>query len=137
MQSLRQRFRYVGPAWYRRQVDIPADWRGQDIILTLERVIWESRVWVNGGKLRISRQLSLTTPHRFDLTHELKPGQENTITLRIDNRGESAHRRAGPLLYGRDPNHLERRCRPDPVGRIAQRSHRAPAPASRPCAWRR
>ena len=86
MQSLHQRFRYVGPAWYQRPVRIPADWKGQDVILTLERVIWESRVWVNGQEVPGEPQLSLTTPHRFDLTALLKTGQENTLTIRIDNR---------------------------------------------------
>jgi len=84
MQSLHQRFRYVGAAWYQRKVTIPADWTGQDITLTLERVIWESRVWVNGVEAG-APQLSLTTPHRYDLTKLLKPGAENTVTIRIDN----------------------------------------------------
>jgi hypothetical protein len=30
-------FSYKGRAWYRRSVDIPADWAGKDIFLTLER----------------------------------------------------------------------------------------------------
>lgn len=85
MQSLHQRFRYVGPAWYKRTVKVPRDWKGQDVVLTLERVIWESRVWVNGDEVG-APQLSLTTPHRRDVTRFLKPGAENTITLRIDNR---------------------------------------------------
>ena len=85
MQSLHQRFSYVGAAWYQRTVTIPADWKEQDITLTLERVIWESRVWVNGVEAG-APQLSLTTPHRYDLTKLLKPGAENTITIRIDNR---------------------------------------------------
>lgn len=85
MQSLHQRFRYMGPAWYRRTVKVPADWRAQDIMLTLERIIWESRVWVNGHEAG-SPQLSLTTPHRHDVTRWIKPGAENTITIRIDNR---------------------------------------------------
>ena len=86
MQHLHQRHRFVGPAWYRRTVKIPDDWANRDIILTLERVIWESRVWINGREVTGEPQISLTTPHRFDLTAWLKPGQENTITLRIDNR---------------------------------------------------
>ena len=86
MQSLHQRFRYIGPAWYQRKVRIPADWKGRDILLTLERVIWESRVWVNGQEVAGEPQVSLTTPHRFDLTPGLRPGQENILTLRIDNR---------------------------------------------------
>jgi hypothetical protein len=89
MQSLHQRFRYVGPAWYRRTVKVPADWKDQDVILTLERVIWESRVWVNGHEAG-TPQLSLTTPHRHNVTRFLKPGAENTLTIRIDNREKVA-----------------------------------------------
>ena len=85
LQSLHQKFRYVGAAWYQRTVNIPADWNGQDVILTLERVIWESRVWVNGVEAG-APQISLTTPHRYDLTALLKRGAENTLTIRIDNR---------------------------------------------------
>jgi hypothetical protein len=85
MQSLHQHFRYVGPTWYQRTVHIPAGWQGRDVILTLERVIWETRVWVNGVEAG-APQLSLTTPHRFDLTGLLKPGAENTLTIRVDNR---------------------------------------------------
>ena len=86
MQHLHQRFRYVGPAWYQRTVKVPADWRGKDVQLTLERVIWESRVWVNGREVAGEPSISLTTPHRFDLTPLLKFGEENQITVRIDNR---------------------------------------------------
>lgn len=85
MQSLHQRFRYVGPAWYQRTIKIPSDWKNQDVILTLERVIWESRVWVNGHEVG-TPQLSLSTPHRHEVAQWLKPGAENTITIRIDNR---------------------------------------------------
>lgn len=89
MQSLQQRFRYVGPAWYQRTIKVPSDWKNQDVVLTLERVIWESRVWVNGQEVG-APQLSLATPHRHDVTRFLKPGAENTITLRIDNREKVA-----------------------------------------------
>jgi len=85
MQSLHQRFRYVGPAWYQRTVTLPAAWSDTDLVLTLERVIWESRVWVNGVEAG-QPQLSLTTPHRHDLTGLLQPGAENVLTIRIDNR---------------------------------------------------
>lgn len=34
---LSRRYTYTGPAWYSRQVDIPAEWQGHTITLTLER----------------------------------------------------------------------------------------------------
>ena len=84
---LYQRFSYVGPAWYRRQITIPDNWTNQDIELVLERVIWESRVWVNGQF--IDSQTSLTTPHHYEIGTALHPGL-NSITIRVDNSRQVA-----------------------------------------------
>lgn len=85
MQHLHQKFSHIGPAWYQRTVSIPADWKDKDIILSLERVLWESRVWIDGKPVGEPRN-SLSAPHRHDLTAALSPGSEHTLTLRIDNR---------------------------------------------------
>lgn len=80
---LQRRVMHIGPAWYRRSVEIPADWAGQKIFLEMERVLWESRVFVGGRE--ISRADSLVAPHRHDLTAALKPGRHELL-VRIDNR---------------------------------------------------
>jgi hypothetical protein len=95
MNRLRERHPYIGPAWYQREIEIPADWKGKDIRLTLERVLWESRVWVDKQAVG-EPQHSLSVPHRYDLTKHLRPGETHTLTLRIDNRrivdiGEIGH----------------------------------------------
>ncbi|MFK7911443.1 MAG: sulfatase-like hydrolase/transferase [Akkermansiaceae bacterium] len=82
---LHQRHPYTGPAWYQKTVVIPADWKNKDVTLHLERVLWESRIWVN-GKPAHAPQASLSVPHRYNLTNLIVPGKENTITMRIDNR---------------------------------------------------
>ena len=41
---------YVGAAWYQKEVNIPADWKGERILLFLERPHIETTVWVNGQK---------------------------------------------------------------------------------------
>lgn len=84
---LYQRFSYIGPAWYRRSVEIPRSWTNQDVELVLERVIWESRVWVNGRF--VGARNSLTTPHRYEIGAALKPGR-NEIVIRVDNRRQLA-----------------------------------------------
>ena len=39
---------YVGPAWYQRDIEIPAAWSGRPVTLHLERVLWRSTIWVDG-----------------------------------------------------------------------------------------
>ena len=80
--SLQPPRRYVGPAWYQTEVEIPAGWNGKHALLHLERVHWQTTAWVNGKE--IGKCNSLGTPHEFDLG-ALPPGK-HTLTLRIDNR---------------------------------------------------
>ena len=42
---------YAGPAWYQRDIEIPADWQGKRVELFLERVHWETRVWLDGREI--------------------------------------------------------------------------------------
>ncbi|MBD2753020.1 beta-galactosidase [Spirosoma sp. BT704] len=74
---------YAGPAWYKRQIDVPADWSKKRITLNLERCHWETMVYVNGQFC--GTRNSLVTAHQFDLTKHLRPGK-NTIAIRVDNR---------------------------------------------------
>jgi len=74
--------KYYGPAWYQREILVPESWRNKDVELFMERVIWESRVWVD-GKLCDSQE-SLNTPHVHYLGR-LSPGR-HVLTVRIDNR---------------------------------------------------
>jgi hypothetical protein len=74
---------YKGAAWYQKEVVIPEEWNGQFVELFLERVHWESRLWLDDKEVGL--QNSLGTPHKFDLTNLLTPGK-HTLTLCIDNR---------------------------------------------------
>ena len=74
---------YIGMAWYQREVDIPESWKNKTVQMWLDRVMWESRLYVD-GKL-IGSEDSLCTPHVYELG-VLSPGK-HTLTLRIDNSG--------------------------------------------------
>jgi hypothetical protein len=80
LQSLKH---YQGAAWYQKEVNIPADWKGQNITLVLERCHWESQVWIDSREAGMRN--SLGTPHTYDLTTHLTPGK-HTLTICIDNR---------------------------------------------------
>lgn len=79
---------YVGPAWYQKEVLIPTGWKGKRIMLFLERVHFQSKVWVDGKEMGSNN--SLVAPHQFNLTTVLKPGK-HLITIRIDNRIKDAN----------------------------------------------
>jgi beta-galactosidase len=73
---------YTGPAWYQREIDIPSGWADRWVGLFLERVHWESRLWID--EQEIGMQDSLSAPHEFDLAGKLAPGRHR-LTLRVDN----------------------------------------------------
>ncbi|GAA1491229.1 glycoside hydrolase [Brachybacterium sacelli] len=79
---LQPRMYYRGAAWFQREIQVPDDWDGRSVILELERVHWESTVWVDGT--RIGAENSLSTAHRHDLGR-LAPGT-HLLTVRVDNR---------------------------------------------------
>ncbi len=74
---------YTGAAWYQKQVNIPQSWENKYVNLELERVHWESTVWVDDKQ--IGMQNSLGTAHNYNLSDFLTPG-EHTITICVDNR---------------------------------------------------
>ncbi|KJF41718.1 sugar-binding domain-containing protein [Draconibacterium sediminis] len=80
--GLTRKHQYIGAAWYQKEVDIPASWDGKHINLELERIIWESKLFVDG--VMIGKGESLVAPHRYDLSEVLTPGK-HIITVRIDN----------------------------------------------------
>ena len=74
---------YVGAAWYRRKVYIPRNWDDRRVTLFLERAHIETKVCINGNE--VGRQMSLSTPHRYDITKYIVPGATNEIAIRVYN----------------------------------------------------
>ena len=75
---------YVGNAWYRRTVSVPQSWsKSGSIVLYLERPHIETTVFVNGRE--VGHQMSLSTPHQYDVTRFIQPGRENEIAIRVYN----------------------------------------------------
>ncbi len=74
---------YKGAAWYQKTINIPEEWNNKKIELHLERVHWESTVWVDNKK--VGMQNTLGTSHDYDLSEFLSVGK-HTISIRVDNR---------------------------------------------------
>ncbi len=74
---------YMGAAWYQREIEIPRDWQGRRVVLSLERSHWQTSVWIDDRFL--GTNVSLSTPHVYDLGTTVTPGKHR-LTIRVDNR---------------------------------------------------
>ena len=66
---------------YRREIVVPADWKGKDIIAHFGAVSSNMYLWVNGKYVGYSEDSKLEA--EFDLTSYLKPGQKNVIAFQV------------------------------------------------------
>lgn len=66
---------------YRREITVPADWKGQDIIAHFGAVSSNMYLWVNGKYVGYSEDSKLEA--EFDLTPYVKPGQKNLIAFQV------------------------------------------------------
>ena len=79
---------YLGAAWYQRDIDVPAAWRGKRVALYLERPRWGSQLWID--ERAVGANLSLVAEHEYDLGL-LAPGKHR-VSVRVDNRMLMAYR---------------------------------------------
>lgn len=83
LSRLMRRCSFIGQAKYERSITIGSEMAGRPLQLLLERVLWRSRLSIDGHDLG-QVQESLTTPHLFYIREGLAEG-EHTLTLTIDN----------------------------------------------------
>ena len=66
---------------YRREISVPASWKGKDIIAHFGSVTSNMYLWVNGKYVGYSEDSKLEA--EFNLTSYLKPGQKNLIAFQV------------------------------------------------------
>ncbi len=74
-------YKYVGAVWYSREINIPKHWQGKSINLLLERVIWQSKVYLDGKPMGVKDALSVQHLHPLG---QLTAGR-HWLSIRIDN----------------------------------------------------
>lgn len=82
MSNLTRKHQYIGKAWYQKEIEIPTSWKDKNIQLGLERIIWESSVYIDGQLIGTAN--SLVGSHNYNLTKSLTPGK-HLLTICIDN----------------------------------------------------
>lgn len=100
---------------YRRTIDLPADWKGQQVCLHVGSATSNLYVWVNGKFVGYSEDSKMAA--EFDLTKYLQPGK-NLIAMQIYRWCDGSYledqdfwRLSGiareVYLYARNPIHIE------------------------------
>jgi Glycosyl hydrolases family 2, TIM barrel domain/Glycosyl hydrolases family 2, sugar binding domain/Glycosyl hydrolases family 2 len=75
---------YMGAAWYRREFEVPAEWKGRVVRVEFEAVFHTASIFVNGRKAgeHVGKG---TTAFTLDITDLLRSGGRNTMAVRADN----------------------------------------------------
>ncbi len=82
-------YSYDGMGWYRRVLDVPADWQGRTVRLIADGIDDAYTVWVNGkaiathGSFTDHEQTVWLRQTVTDITAALQPGQPNTLVLQV------------------------------------------------------
>jgi beta-galactosidase/beta-glucuronidase len=72
---------YEGVAWYSRQIDVPAAWKGRSVRLQFDAVNYITQVWVDGQV--VGEHEGGYGPFEFDVSDHLEYGKPNVVTLRV------------------------------------------------------
>jgi beta-galactosidase/beta-glucuronidase len=94
---------YINAAWYRREVDIPAEWASRRVLLHFQAVNTDATVWVNGEE--VYRHRGGWSPFSADITDAAKPGERAEIVVRArHNRRKAGAYGKGCMGYTPDPS---------------------------------
>jgi beta-galactosidase/beta-glucuronidase len=67
--------------WYSRIFTIPANWKGNHIMLNFGAVDWKTDIWING--IQIGTHKGGYTPFSFDITPWLVAGKPQELVVRV------------------------------------------------------
>lgn len=79
---LTRKHKYLGKTWFQKRFVVPKNTKDKKYTLFLERVMWRSKVWVDGNPVGHPIDY-LSTPHLYTIG-TLSPGQHR-ITIQVDN----------------------------------------------------
>ena len=88
---------FVGTGWYRRSLEIPSDLGDRRVFLRFDGAMSHARVYVNGKEVGYWPYGYNT--FAFDITSFIRPGEANTLAVRLENKHESSRWYPGAGLY--------------------------------------
>ena len=86
-----------GPAWYRRELEIPREWEGRNISVEFDGAYHDATVYLNGKQ--IGAHAYGYTSFAIDLTPHVDFGAANILAVRVDTSGYKSRWYSGSGLY--------------------------------------
>ncbi|CAN5371625.1 hypothetical protein BH10BAC4_BH10BAC4_03740 [soil metagenome] len=71
-------------AWYQRTINVPLSWNQKRTFVTIGASDWETTVYFEGKE--IGKHQGGYTPFAFELTSLIKYGQDQKVTIRVDDK---------------------------------------------------
>lgn len=91
---------FIPCIWYQRNITIPADWEGKDILLNFGAVYYESEIYIDGKF--VDRHFGGSDSFSADITKFVKPGQTHSLVVnaKSDLRGRMQSAGKQSLRHG-------------------------------------
>jgi len=77
LSGVMQRLGKENELWYQREIEIPSEWEGSDILLHFGAVDWKAEVWLND--IKIGTHTGGYAPFSFDITPYLADGSQTLV----------------------------------------------------------
>lgn len=87
--------------WYKKTFTVPAEWKGERLILNFGAVDWEAKVYVNGQF--VTMHVGGYTPFSADITDKINENGENEIVVAVYDPTDSGEK-------NRDARQLGKQC---------------------------
>ena len=84
---------FIEHFWYQRNISIPQDWDGKNILLNFGAVYYKSEVYIDG--VLANRHFGGTSSFSVDITSLVKPGQTHSLVVYAESDLRSAKQPAG------------------------------------------
>lgn len=104
-----------GFAWYRKAVEIPADWKSKDIWLKIEAVNDAYELFINGESVSFFGEANISVASRptfTEISKKLKYGAGNLIAIQVNDWGNSGGLWRLPVILTIDENKVNRIFKP-------------------------
>lgn len=92
----------TGIAWYRKHFKIEADKKGEKVFIEFEGIRQGAEIFLNGKSIGLSENGIMASG--FDISNDIKFGEDNVIAVRVDNSWKYHEKATGSAYEWNDNN---------------------------------